>query len=112
GEVETIPVACLSYRLSPGFDGRVCLRRKGPLSTPAISRVTRRAPERVSKRRPDAEEILRLVLACLDDMKGEDIITIDLRGKTSIGDYMVVASGRSQRHVGALADHVLEDLAE
>jgi ribosome-associated protein len=43
-------------------------------------------------------------------MKAEDIITIDLRGKTSIGDYMVVASGRSQRHVGAVADSVIEAL--
>jgi len=51
-----------------------------------------------------------MILACLDDAKAEDTITIDLRGKTSIGDYMVVTTGRSHRHVGALADHVLEDL--
>ncbi len=43
-------------------------------------------------------------------MKAEDTVTIDLRGKTSIGDYMVVTSGRSNRHVGAVADHVIEDL--
>jgi ribosome-associated protein len=49
-----------------------------------------------------------VVLACLDDMKAEDITTIDLSGKSSIGDYMVVASGRSQRHVGAVADKVVE----
>jgi ribosome-associated protein len=60
--------------------------------------------------RPDAEEILRLVLAPLDAMKAEDIVTIDVRGKTSIGDYMVVSSGRSQRHVGSVADRVVEDL--
>jgi len=69
-----------------------------------------RAPEPVSKVRPDAEETLRLVLAGLDDMKAEDTLTIDLRGKSSIGDYMVVTSGRSNRHVGAVADHVLRDL--
>jgi ribosome-associated protein len=60
--------------------------------------------------RPDAEEILRLVLARLDDMKAEDTLTIDLRDKSSIGDYMVVSSGRSQRHVGSVADRVVEDL--
>jgi ribosome-associated protein len=60
--------------------------------------------------RPDAEEILRLVLARLDDMKAEDTLTIDLRDRSSIGDYMVVASGRSQRHVGSVADRVVEDL--
>ena len=67
-------------------------------------------PEAVSRMRLDAEEILRLVLARLDDMKAEDILTIDLRDKSSIGDYMVVSSGRSQRHVGSVADRVVEDL--
>lgn len=71
-----------------------------------------RGPEPVSEVRPDTEETLRLVLACLDDAKAEDAVTIDLRGKTSIGDYMVVTSGRSHRHVAAVADHVLKDLHE
>ncbi len=61
-------------------------------------------------RRPDADETLRLVLASLEDAKAEDSVTIDLTGKTSIGDYMVVTCGRSQRHVGAVADHVVKDL--
>jgi ribosome-associated protein len=60
--------------------------------------------------RPDAEEILQLILSSLDDMKAEDILTIDLRGKSSVGDYMVVSSGRSARHVGSVADRVVEDL--
>ncbi len=60
--------------------------------------------------RLDAEEILRLVLARLDDMKAEDTLTIDLRNKSSIGDYMVISSGRSQRHVGSVADRIVEDL--
>ena len=81
-----------------------------PLSTPAISRTAKRTSERVS--RPDADETLRVVLACLDDMKAEDITTIDLSGKSSIGDYMVVASGRSQRHVGAVADKVVESVED
>ena len=61
--------------------------------------------------RIDAEETLRLILARLDVMKAEDTVTIDLHGKTSIADYMVVTSARSNRHVGAVADHVLKDLA-
>ena len=69
-------------------------------------------PDPVSQVRPDAEETLRLVLARLDDMKAEDTVTIDLSGKSTIGDYMVVTSGRSNRHVGAVADHVLEDLGK
>ncbi len=62
--------------------------------------------------RPDAEETLRIVLARLDDMKAEDTVTIDLRGKTSIGDFMVVASGRSNRHVSAVADHIVKDIGK
>jgi ribosome-associated protein len=67
-------------------------------------------PEPVSPARPVSEETLRLVLARLDDMKAEDTVTIDLSGKSTIGDYMVVTSGRSNRHVGAVSDHLLEDL--
>ena len=43
-------------------------------------------------------------------MKAEDTITLDLRRKSSIADYMVVTSGRSNRHVGSVADRVVEDL--
>ena len=45
-------------------------------------------------------------------MKAEDITTIDLTGKTSIGDYMVVASGRSQRHVASVADKVVKEVEQ
>ena len=61
--------------------------------------------------RPDTQETLRLVLARIDDLKAEDTVTIDLSGKTSIADVMVVTSGRSNRQVAAIADHVLKDLA-
>ena len=61
--------------------------------------------------RPATEETLRLVLARIDDLKAEDTVTIDLSGKTSIADVMVVTSGRSNRQVAAIADHVLKDLA-
>jgi ribosome-associated protein len=87
--------------------------RKGPLPTSALSRASaRRAPDKVSKVRLDAKETLRLVLARIDDMKAEDTVTIDLTGKSSIADAMVVTSGRSHRQVGAIADHLLRDLAQ
>src|SRR5215468_12136029 len=82
------------------------------LSPVEISRAERRAPEAVSRMRLDAEEILRSVLHRLDDMKAEDTLTINLKNKSSIGDYMVVSSGRSHRHVGSVADRVVEDLRE
>jgi ribosome-associated protein len=80
-----------------------------PLAKLAVSRATRRSPVSVSKR-PSAKETLRIVLARLADMKAEDSVTIDLTDKSSIGDYMVVTTGRSQRHVGAVADDVVKVL--
>ncbi len=56
--------------------------------------------------------MLTLVLKSLDEDKAEDIVSIDLAGKTPIADYMVVASGRSQRHVSAVADHLVRRLKE
>ncbi len=83
-----------------------------PLTITALTRAARFKPEPVSKVRPSPEETLRLVLASLDDMKAEDTISIDLRGKTTIADTMVVTSGRSNRHVVAVADRVLENLGK
>jgi ribosome-associated protein len=53
---------------------------------------------------------LRHVVESLDEHKAEDIVTVDLAGKTSIADFMIIASGRSTRQVGALADSVVERL--
>ncbi len=53
-----------------------------------------------------APELLRLIIDSLEDGKAEEIVTIDLAGKTTITDYMVVASGRSARQVVALTDHL------
>jgi len=52
------------------------------------------------------------LLSKLDDDKAQDIVLIDLRGKSPMADSMIVASGRSHRHVGALADHLLRTLKE
>ena len=57
-------------------------------------------------------ELSPLILALLDDAKAEEIVTIDLRGKSSIADTMIVSQGRSNRHVGAIADRVLQGLKE
>ena len=46
------------------------------------------------------------ILGKLDDDKAQDIVLIDLRGKSPMSDAMIVVSGRSHRHVGALADHL------
>ena len=54
--------------------------------------------------------ILPLITAALDDMKAEDVTVIDLRGRSEMADHMIVASGRSSRQVGAIADKVMETL--
>ena len=59
-----------------------------------------------------AEKIAELVLARLDDDKAEDVVVIDLMGKSPLADTIIVASGRSARHVSALADHVQRSLKE
>ncbi|MEJ6391131.1 ribosome silencing factor [Gymnodinialimonas ulvae] len=57
-----------------------------------------------------SEALLERILTSLDDDKAEDIVQIDLRGKSSIADYMVVASGRSTRQVSAISEKLVERL--
>ncbi len=51
-----------------------------------------------------------LALGCLDEMKAEETVEIDLVGKTSLADTMIIASGRSQRHVGSIADKIIQEM--
>lgn len=55
-------------------------------------------------------QIVEVVESSLEDDKAEDTVIIDLDGKSTIADYMIVASGRSARQVGAMADHLQERL--
>ena len=68
----------------------------------------RNAPSSLPAQPAAARELLELILQTLEDGKAEDVVTIDLAGKTTIADQMVIASGRSARQVLALAEH-LED---
>ena len=58
----------------------------------------------------DDDRIVEIVTKTLDDNKAEDVVVMDLKGKTSIASYMVIASGTSQRHVASLAEKVQENL--
>ena len=51
--------------------------------------------------------LIDLILDVLDDAKAEETVAVDITGKSSLADHMVVTSGRSQRHVGAVADQVI-----
>jgi len=55
---------------------------------------------------------LALILSSLSDDKAEDVVQIDLRGKTSIGDHMVICSGRSTRQVSAISEKLVQRLKE
>jgi ribosome-associated protein len=68
-------------------------------------------PSRASLVAGSAErDALQTVLASLEDAKAEETTTIDITGKSALGDHMVVTSGRSHRHVGAIADRLVSDL--
>jgi ribosome-associated protein len=72
-----------------------------------------RAPRLAAVRRDlSPTAALNVVLASLDEAKAEDPVSIDITGKTTIGDHMVVASGRSDRHVSAIANRLIEDLKQ
>jgi ribosome-associated protein len=56
----------------------------------------------------NSEQLSELVVDALDDIKGQDIVKLDVRDMTTVTDYMVVASGTSSRHVQALVENVAE----
>lgn len=70
--------------------------------------VTQSAAPVVAPERP----MIDVILNCLDDAKAEEIVAVDIIGKSSLADHMVVASGRSQRHVGAVADQMITALRD
>jgi ribosome-associated protein len=101
-------------RDAPGQTGGVSERKeeqplKSALQPGSAEGVANRAPRSRSVAVP---EDLKPVLKSLEDAKAEDVVSIDITGKSSLGDYMVVASGRSHRHVGAIAERLITDIKE
>ena len=56
--------------------------------------------------------LLKDIVHWLDEAKAENIVTIDLKGKSSLGDFMVIATGRTDRHVGAIADQLRKNVKD
>ena len=79
---------------------------RGPVG--AASAATGRGAMTVSVPAPSGHSLLDAVLASLDDDKAEDVVHIDLRGKSEMGDYMVIATGRSTRQVNAMAEKLVD----
>ena len=72
----------------------------------------RPAKAKVAPKTAPHSDLLKRILTSLDDDKAEDIVTIDLEGRSALCDAAVVASGRSSRHVASMADHLARRLKE
>ena len=82
------------------------------VATKAVKTARKTSTQAALKAQPDADKTLNMILSRLDDMKAEETVTIDLRGKSAFSDYMIVTSGRANRHVGAIAENVAKGLKE
>jgi ribosome-associated protein len=98
-------------------------KTKAPAQKPASktarkssSKSARKPPPKKAAppvRKPAAQsDLLKRILASLDDDKAENVITINLEGRSALCDAAVIASGRSSRHVGAMAEHLARRLKE
>lgn len=86
--------------------------RKGKTLGTALEKKAQTAPSPAEASRDSVSRALEIVLNSLDDSKAENIVSIDIQGKSPLADYMIIASGRSHRHVAAVADHLLRGLKE
>lgn len=95
----------------PGIGVRRCATQEDYVLYSDLSAAAAATPG-IAMTRPTqdatSESLLAEVLASLEDDKAEDIVQIDLRGKSAIGDYMVICSGRSTRQVVAIAEKLAE----
>ncbi|MET0438494.1 MAG: ribosome silencing factor [Devosia sp.] len=69
-------------------------------------------PSPITAAAPSVQSAVELILNVLDDAKAEETVSVDITGKSSLADHMIVTSGRSQRHVGAVADQIIRALRE
>jgi ribosome-associated protein len=84
-----------------------------PARRPAASKVPRKSASGAARaQRPARPALESVILAALDDMKALDVKMLDVRGLTDIADYMVIASGTSDRHVRSVAQRVVEKTKE
>ena len=120
--IETLDPKWLVSMWVAGDSVPAIQRKEWSLATPLLSksvlpkapRTARKTstPAAALKAQPDADKTLNMILSRLDDMKAEETVTIDLRGKSAFSDDMIVTSGRANRHVGAIAENVAKGLKE
>jgi ribosome-associated protein len=88
---------------------------KKPVPAKKVARkpAPKKAASAVAIAKPATQtDLLMRILVSLDDDKAENIVTINLEGRSALCDAAVIASGRSSRHVGAMADHLARKLKE
>lgn len=86
--------------------------REGAFGAGSEPKVGAAASSPLAATSDDRSDRLALILGSLEDDKAEDILTIDLRGKSALADHMVIASGRSNRHVASIGDKLIERLKD
>lgn len=121
-KAETVPELEVEAEAPVEKPKRVRVRKAAPAESEAVlvtvdMEAERKKPKARAKKKPApasdaARALLDLVVKTLDDNKAEEILSIDLAGKSSIADYMVIANGRSGRQVTALADYVVKAVDE
>ncbi len=90
-------------------------KRAARVAAPAgapVRAVRKTKPKVPTRLTPDAAvlKLKNLIMGSLDDDKAEDIVALDLGGKSSLADWMIVATGRSSRQVSAISEHLMERL--
>jgi ribosome-associated protein len=105
---DTVAKGTLTLSLQPAHDAQKPVIESQSLETTTLSTL---AEGEAAGQNSDMS-LETLIVNRLDDDKAQDIVCIDLKGKSSVADTLIIASGRSHRHVGALADHVLRALKE
>ena len=90
----------------PPLAGGLAHRRQTAL-IPTPRSEAKSLPHVASPAMQDDGKLVALIHHSLDDAKAEEIVTIELAGKTTIADHMIIAAGRSNTHVGAIADRVI-----
>lgn len=98
------PLACGPSAIRP-TRGRSRQGRRSNGKERPIPRPKRKTP-------PASAKLLSLVEKSLDDDKAENVVVVDLAGKTEIADFMVIASGTSQRQIGAMAQHLRDKIKD
>jgi ribosome-associated protein len=84
----------------------------GGLKIPTRKKSAARAKDTETPAAAEEPTLLERIRTSLDDDKAEDIVTIELKGRSSLADAIVIASGRSARHVASIAEHLARKLKE